>query len=66
RPSLDALTQAVLIEYPRYFDPVIGTACPPEIAVHRLAHGPSPRPGSANRLLAKAQGALANHPWLWR
>ncbi|WP_371155304.1 capsular polysaccharide biosynthesis protein [Jannaschia sp. 2305UL9-9] len=66
RPTLDALVHAALIEYPRYFDPVIGQSCPPETAVHRLAHGPWPRPGPGNRLLAKAQGALANHSWIWR
>ncbi|GIT89717.1 capsular polysaccharide biosynthesis protein [Jannaschia pagri] len=66
RPSLDALTQAVLIDYPRYFDPVTGTPCPPEAAIHRLAHGPWPSPGPANRALSKAQGALANYAWIWR
>ena len=66
RPSLDALVQAALIDHPRYFDPVTGTACPPETAIHRLAHGPLPHPGPANRLLSKAQGVLASHPWVWR
>ncbi|PWJ16970.1 capsular polysaccharide biosynthesis protein [Jannaschia seohaensis] len=66
RPSLDALTHAVLIDYPRYFDPILGAACPPETAVHRLAHGPHPNPGGANRLLSKLQGALATHAHLWR
>ncbi|TFL19050.1 capsular polysaccharide biosynthesis protein [Jannaschia formosa] len=66
RPSLDALVHAVLIDYPRYFDPILGQACPPEIAVHRLAHGPHPRPGPANRMLSKAQGALATQAHLWR
>ncbi|SFI96420.1 capsular polysaccharide biosynthesis protein [Jannaschia pohangensis] len=66
RPSLDALVQAVLIDYPRYFDPVTGSACPPETVVHRLAHGPLPTPGPLNRVLSKAQGALASQAWLWR
>ncbi|WGH79540.1 capsular polysaccharide biosynthesis protein [Jannaschia ovalis] len=66
RPSLDALVQAVLIDYPRYFDPVTGAACPPETAIHRLAHGPLPARGPGNRLLAKAQGALAGRAALWR
>ncbi|WP_179378588.1 capsular polysaccharide biosynthesis protein [Jannaschia marina] len=66
RPSLDALVQAVLIDYPRYFDPVTGTAAPPEAIVHRLAYGPDPRRGPGNRLLAKAQGALASYAHLWR
>ncbi|KIT17971.1 capsular polysaccharide biosynthesis protein [Jannaschia aquimarina] len=66
RPSLEALVHAVLIEYPRYFDPVTGTACPPETIVHRLTHGPMPSPGPANRMLSKAQGALASYAHLWR
>ncbi|SDZ18010.1 capsular polysaccharide export protein [Jannaschia faecimaris] len=66
RPSLDALIHAVLIEYPRYFDPVIGTAAPPEAIVHRLAHGPMPSLGPGNRLLAKAQGVFASYAHLWR
>ncbi|MEM7490735.1 MAG: capsular polysaccharide biosynthesis protein [Pseudomonadota bacterium] len=66
RPTLDALVHAALIDYPRYFDPVTGTACPPEAVVHRLAHGPVPSPGPANRLLAKAQGLMASRAALWR
>ncbi len=66
RPSLDALVHAVLITYPRYFDPVIRTACPPEVAAHRLAYGPMPTPGPFNRALSKAQGALASYAWIWR
>ena len=66
RPSLDALVQAVLIDYPRYFDPTTGTACPPETVLHRLATGGVPHPGPANRLLSKAQGALASRAALWR
>ncbi len=66
RPSLAGLVHATLIDYPRYYDPVTGTACPPELVVDRLAHGPLPQPGPANRLTAKLQGALASHAWLWR
>lgn len=66
RPSLTALTHAVLIAYPRYHDPVSNLPCPVEIAVARLSDGtPSPR-GTGLRLLAKAQGVLASQPWLWR
>jgi len=36
------------------------------LVVDRLAHGPLPKPGPANRLTAKLQGALASHAWLWR
>ncbi|MGR3804722.1 capsular polysaccharide biosynthesis protein [Marinibacterium profundimaris] len=66
RPDLLQLTHAVLIDYPRYFDPVTGTACPPEVVVDRLAHGPLPRPGLGNRSLAKLQGAFATWAHLWR
>jgi capsular polysaccharide export protein len=66
RPDLLALAHAVLIAYPRYHDPVSLLPCPPEVAVERLAGGPLPRPGAANRALAKAQGALAGWAHLWR
>ncbi|MGZ9811131.1 capsular polysaccharide biosynthesis protein [Pseudoroseicyclus sp. H15] len=66
RPDLTALAHAALIAYPRYFDPVTRRPCPPEIALHRLATGSIPHPGRANRLLAKAQGALASRAHLWR
>ena len=66
RPSMDALVHAVLIDYPRYFDPITGTAAPPEAIVKRLAQGQIPRPGPANRLLAKTQGALVSFAPLWR
>ena len=64
--SLEELVHAALIAYPRYHDPVTDAPCPPEVAVERLAAGPLPRPGPANRLLAKAQGLLASRSWLWR
>ncbi|MFC2968322.1 capsular polysaccharide biosynthesis protein [Acidimangrovimonas pyrenivorans] len=66
RPSLAALAHAALIAYPRYFDPVSGLPCPPEVVAERLASGPLPRPGPGNRLLAKLQGAFASHARLWR
>ena len=66
RPFVEGLVHATLIDYPRYYDPVTGTACPPELVIDRLAHGPLPQPGPANRLTAKLQGALACHAWLWR
>jgi capsular polysaccharide export protein len=66
RPSLAALAHAVLIAYPRYTDPISGLPCPPETALVRLADPDAPRGGPALRLLAKAQGALAGHSWLWR
>ena len=36
RPSLAALAHAALIDYPRYFDPVTGLPCPPEVILDRL------------------------------
>lgn len=64
--DLDRLTHAALIAYPRCFDPVSGLACPPEVALDRLASSAIPHPGPALRLLSKAQGALASQSWLWR
>lgn len=66
RPSLAALVHAVLIAYPRYFDPVTGTACPVEVAVDRLARDAIPRPAIRLRALAKLQGWLAGYAHLWR
>lgn len=66
RPTLAQLAHAVLIDYPRYHDPATGLACPVEVVVDRLASGAVPHPGPFNRLLAKAQGALASYAWLWR
>jgi capsular polysaccharide export protein len=61
-----ALAHAALIAYPRYFDPVTRRPCPPEVALDRLASGDIPAPSPMNRLLAKAQGALAGQSWIWR
>jgi capsular polysaccharide export protein len=66
RPDLAALVHAVLIDYPRYRDPVSGLPCPVEVVAERLMRAQVPRAGPLNRLLAKAQGALAGHAWLWR
>ena len=66
RIALAQLTHAALIAYPRYFDPQSRRPCPPEVILDRLASGRPPRRSIANRLLAKAQGALASHAWLWR
>jgi capsular polysaccharide export protein len=65
-PSLEGLVHATLIDYPRYRDPVSGLPCPVEVIVERLATGRLPRAGAGNRLLAKAQGALAGQSWIWR
>ncbi|MFB9148179.1 capsular polysaccharide biosynthesis protein [Roseovarius ramblicola] len=66
RPGLEGLVHATLIDYPRYRDPLTGLPCPVEVVADRLKHGEVPRAGAANRLLSKAQGALAGHAWLWR
>lgn len=66
RPTLEGLAHAALIDYPRYFDPVTGTACPVEVVVDRLADGDVPAPGRGNRILAKVQGLFASYAYLWR
>ena len=65
-PDLTALVHAVLIDYPRYVDPVTGLPCPVEVVVDRLIAGDLPRPGRGNRMLAKLQGVFASQAWLWR
>lgn len=66
RPDLRQLVHAALIAYPRYMDPCSRLPCPVEVALDRLADPAQNARGPALRLLAKAQGALASHPWLWR
>ncbi|UWP97372.1 capsular polysaccharide biosynthesis protein [Aliiroseovarius crassostreae] len=66
RPELFGLAHAALIDYPRYFDPITGSACPVEVVVERLASGDMPARGRANRLLAKLQGVFASYAYLWR
>lgn len=65
KPSLDALVHAVLIAYPRYFDPVTGLACPVEVVVDRLAQG-GDSPGRGSRVLSKLQGLFASFSPIWR
>ena len=64
--SLLGLVHATLIDYPRYFDPVTGLACPVEVVMERLATGEVPHPGLGNRLLSKLQGLLASYSHVWR
>nr|WP_159965598.1 capsular polysaccharide biosynthesis protein [Profundibacterium mesophilum] len=59
RPSLDQLVHAVLIDYPRYRDPVSGLPCTPEVIVERLAEGKLHGRGPFLRSLSKLQGLLA-------
>lgn len=60
------LIHAVLIAYPRYFDPRAGLPCPPETALARLSDPDFAMGGPALRLLAKAQGVLSSYAWIWR
>jgi capsular polysaccharide export protein len=65
-PDLAGLVHAVLIDYPRYFDPVTKSPCPVEIVVERLRSGTVPHPGGLNRSLSKLQGLFASCAPLWR
>ncbi len=64
--SLEGLVHAVLVDYPRYRDPVTGLPCPPEVIVDRLAAGDLPERGPGLRMLAKLQGIFAGFAYLWR
>ncbi|RNF32985.1 capsular polysaccharide biosynthesis protein [Paracoccus methylarcula] len=66
RPGIAGLAHACLIAYPRYHDPVSGLPCPVEVAMDRLLESQATREGPVLRMLAKAQGALAGHAWIWR
>ncbi len=66
RVDLIGLVHATLIAYPRYFDPVTGMACPPEVIVDRLENNDIPTAGRFNRGLAKLQGLFASYAHLWR
>ncbi len=64
--SLNGLTHAALIDYPRYFDPRTAQACPPETVVERLRTDQFAKPGPALRLLSKIQGVFASATPFWR
>ena len=66
RPSLLGLAHAVLIDYPRYFDPKTGLPCPVEVVADRLISGDIPAQTFQNRTLAKLQGQFASFAPLWR
>jgi len=66
-PTLDQLTHAALIAYPRYWDPVTGDPCPVEVVLERFAKGQfGSKGGRANRTLSKLQGAFASFAPIWR
>ncbi|MEM6635631.1 MAG: capsular polysaccharide biosynthesis protein [Pseudomonadota bacterium] len=52
RPTLTALVHAVLIDYPRYVDPLTGRACPVEVIIDRILCA-ADRPPALGYLLAK-------------
>jgi capsular polysaccharide export protein len=60
------LVHAVLIDYPRYFDPITKSACPVEVVVDRLASGVRPKATLTTRLLSKLQGIFASYAYIWR
>ncbi len=60
QPNIEALAHAVLIGYPRYFDPKTKLPCPAEIAVLRLSEGDIPAPTRAKRLVSKLQRIYRN------
>lgn len=64
--ELAQLIHTALVAYPRYFDPVSGLPCPPEVVLERLSDPDLRLGGPALRILAKAQGLLSGHAWLWR
>ena len=64
--TLAGLIHAALIDYPRYFDPVTGRACPPEVAVERLSDPSLERGPPSLRALAKLQGWFAGYAAWWR
>jgi capsular polysaccharide export protein len=66
RPDVVGLVHATLIDYPRYFDPKTGLACPVEVVVDRLQTGDIPALSRWNRTVAKLQGAFASYAHLWR
>lgn len=67
RPSLDALTHACLIEYPRYWDPVTGKPCPIEVILERFERGQmQAKTGAFVRVMAKLQGVFASYARIWR
>lgn len=55
RPSVAALVQAVLIDYPRYYDPVTKQPCPVEVVLDRLADPAGPTRGTGLSVLAQGQ-----------
>lgn len=56
--DIDELVAAVLLQYPRYLDPLTGLPCPPEILVRRMVEGgTAPRNGLVVQM-RRLQGRL--------
>lgn len=66
RPDLAALVEAVLIDYPRYHDPISNLPCTVEVILDRLESSTAPVPNARLRILSKLQGMLASRRGLWR
>ena len=66
RPDITALTHAVLIDYPSYWDPVTERPCRPELLLERFARGEFGRTRPINRGLARVQNLFRNFAYLWR
>ncbi|MGB7240595.1 MAG: capsular polysaccharide biosynthesis protein [Sulfitobacter sp.] len=64
--SLEGLVHAVLIDYPRYFDPISRMACPVEVIVDRLSEGDFEKIGAKLKILGKIQGIFASQARFWR
>jgi len=60
RLGIDALVHGALIEYPRYFDPKTGLACPVEVVAERLLSGVGGARGPVLGGVSKVQGMLAS------
>lgn len=58
RRTLDELVAIVLLEYPRYLDPVSGLPCPPEVLIRRIAEDRAEQSGGAVVQLRRLQGRL--------
>ncbi|OCX66618.1 capsular biosynthesis protein [Thioclava sp. SK-1] len=66
RPDLVHLVHAVLIAYPRYFDPVSQRSCPPELVIERLADRAAQRQYWPLKIVSTLQDRAASWTRLWR
>ncbi|MEM8980943.1 MAG: capsular polysaccharide biosynthesis protein [Pseudomonadota bacterium] len=64
--TLPCLVHAALIDYPRYYDPVLRRAASPETVVRRLSSDASTHASPSLRILSKAQGVAASIKPIWR